>query len=235
MRKIIHKADSRGRSCNNWLSSYHTFSCDDYYDAERISFGALRVLNDNRIAPGKGISIHPHKNMEIITIPLKGNLQHDDTKKNQLSIGASDIQVISAGTGIFHSEINNSKNDPVDFLQIWIMPRERNVHPTYQNLNLKELEIDNQINLIISPDESAPLTVYQDAWISTCNIQKDETIKYQMHHPFNGIYIFIISGEIEIDKETYNSRDGIGIYDINFVDIKILENSKLLFIEVPMQ
>ena len=163
---IVHKAESRGRSCNSWLSAYHTFSCDDYYDSERINFGALRVINDNRLAPGKGFRIHPHKNMEIITIPLNGELQHDDAKKNQLSIGVDDVQIISAGTGIFHSEVNSSKTKPVEFLQIWIMPRERNIHPNYQNINIKELISHNQINLIISPDDTAPLSINQDAWIS---------------------------------------------------------------------
>ena len=234
MRKIIHRAETRGRSCNNWLKSFHTFSCDEYYDAERINFGALRVLNDNCIAPGKGFSIHPHKNMEIVTILLKGELQHGDTKKQQ-TIGYNDIQVISAGTGIFHSEINNSKTDAVEFLQLWIMPRERNVHPISQSANLQSLEKENSINLIISPDQSAPLSLYQDAWISTCTINKGESIKYQLHHPYNGVYIFIIEGIIKIDDIELNSRDGIGIYEANFFDINILENSRILLIEVPMQ
>ena len=233
MKKIIHKADTRGRSCNNWLKSFHTFSCDEYYDAERINFGALRVLNDNSIAPGKGFSMHPHKNMEIVTLLLKGELQHGDTKKQQ-TLGCNEIQVISAGTGIFHSEVNNSKDTPVEFIQLWIMPRERNVHPISQNIHLNEIEELNKINLIISPDNSSPLSLYQDAWISTCNIKKGEEIKYQLHHPYNGVYLFIIDGVIKIDDIVYESRDGIGIYETNFFIINTLEDSRILLIEVPM-
>ena len=140
MKKVIHKADTRGHSQHDWLDSYHTFSFDEYFDSDRINFGALRVLNDDKIAPGEGFQTHPHKNMEIITIPLKGHLQHGDSKKNSRIITVGEIQTMSAGTGIFHSEVNASPVEPVEFLQIWIMPKERNTHPVYKDFSIKELE-----------------------------------------------------------------------------------------------
>ena len=140
MKKVIHKADTRGHSQYDWLDSYHTFSFDEYFDSDRINFGALRVLNDDKVAPGEGFQTHPHKNMEIISIPLKGHLQHGDSKKNSRIITVGEIQTMSAGTGIFHSEVNASPVEPVEFLQIWIMPRERNTHPVYKDFSIKELE-----------------------------------------------------------------------------------------------
>ena len=152
MKKVIHKADTRGRSRYDWLDSHHTFSFDEYFDSERINFGALRVLNDDRVAPGEGFQTHPHKNMEIVSIPLKGKLEHGDSKKNNRVITVGDIQVMSAGTGIFHSEMNGSKTEPVEFLQIWIMPRERNTHPAYNDYSIREQERKNELSLIVSPD-----------------------------------------------------------------------------------
>ena len=140
MKKVIHKADTRGHSKYEWLDSYHTFSFDEYFDSNRINFGALRVLNDDKVAPGEGFQTHPHKNMEIVSIPLKGHLQHGDSKKNSRIITVGEIQTMSAGTGIFHSEMNASPVEPVEFLQIWIMPRERNTRPIYQDFNISELE-----------------------------------------------------------------------------------------------
>ena len=166
MKKVIHKADTRGRSLNDWLDSHHTFSFDEYFDSDRINFGALRVLNDARVAPGGGLQTHPQKNMEIVAIPLKGKLEHGDNKKNSRVITVGDIQVMSAGTGIFHSEMNGSKDEPVEFLQIWIMPRERNTHPRYNDYSIRELERKNELALIVSPDGSTPASLLQDTWLS---------------------------------------------------------------------
>lgn len=234
MRKIIHRAETRGHSCNDWLRSYHTFSCDDYYDAERISFGALRILNDNRITPGMGFSIHPHKNMEIITIPLSGELQYGDSKKVQSIIGINDIQLISAGTGIFHSEKNSSKIYPVEFLQIWIMPRERNAHPNYQRYTLNEADNSKELIMIAGPDDSTPLLLLQNAWVSMYQPKEDKTLKYQLHQSNNGVYIFVINGKITFDDIELNSRDGIGIFNTNSLELKAIKNSRILIIEVPL-
>ena len=141
MKKVIHKADTRGHSQYDWLDSYHTFSFDEYFDSNRINFGALRVLNDDKVAPGEGFQTHPHKNMEIISIPLKGHLQHGDSKKNSRIITVGEIQTMSAGTGIFHSEVNASPVEPVEFLQIWIMPRERNTRPVYQDFSTQSWNV----------------------------------------------------------------------------------------------
>ena len=149
MKKVIHKADTRGHSKYEWLDSYHTFSFDEYFDSNRINFGALRVLNDDKVAPGEGFQTHPHKNMEIVSIPLKGHLQHGDSKKNSRIITVGEIQTMSAGTGIFHSEMNASPVEPVEFLQIWIMPRERNTRPVYQDFNISELERPNELAVYI--------------------------------------------------------------------------------------
>ena len=159
MKKVIHKADTRGHSQYDWLDSYHTFSFDEYFDSDRINFGALRVLNDDKVAPGQGFQTHPHKNMEIISIPLKGHLQHGDSKKNSRIITVGEIQTMSAGTGIFHSEVNASPVEPVEFLQIWIMPRERNTRPVYQDFSIAELERPNELAVIVSPDGSTPASL----------------------------------------------------------------------------
>lgn len=171
MKKVIHKADTRGRSLYDWLDSHHTFSFDEYFDSERINFGALRVLNDDRVAPGKGFQTHPHKNMEIVSIPLRGKLEHGDSKKNSRVITVGDIQVMSAGTGIFHSEINGSTTEPVEFLQIWIMPRERNTHPAYNDYSIRELERKNELVPIVSPDGSTPASLLQDTWFSIGKVE----------------------------------------------------------------
>jgi len=171
MKKVIHKADTRGHSQYDWLDSYHTFSFDEYFDSDRINFGALRVLNDDKVAPGEGFQTHPHKNMEIISIPLKGHLQHGDSKKNSRIITVGEIQTMSAGTGIFHSEVNASPVEPVEFLQIWIMPRERNTHPVYKDFSIKELERPNELAVIVSPDGSTPASLLQDTWFSIGKVE----------------------------------------------------------------
>ena len=171
MKKVIHKADTRGHSQYDWLDSYHTFSFDEYFDSNRINFGALRVLNDDKVAPGEGFQTHPHKNMEIISIPLKGHLQHGDSKKNSRIITVGEIQTMSAGTGIFHSEVNASPVEPVEFLQIWIMPRERNTHPVYKDFSIKELERPNELAVIVSPDGSTPASLLQDTWFSIGKVE----------------------------------------------------------------
>lgn len=234
MKKVMHKAESRGHSQNEWLDSYHTFSFDEYFDSNRINFGALRVLNDDKVAPGKGFHIHPHQNMEIITIPLKGKLEHGDSKKNSRIITAGDIQVMSAGTGIFHSEMNASAEEPVEFLQIWIMPKERNTRPVYKDFNIRELERANELAVIISPDGSTPASLLQDAWFSTGKVEAGKKLGYHMHQSHAGVYIFLIEGKIVVDGEVMNRRDGMGIYDTNSFKMEILEDSHLLLMEVPM-
>ena len=234
MKKVIHKADTRGRSLYDWLDSHHTFSFDEYFDSERINFGALRVLNDDRVAPGKGFQTHPHKNMEIVSIPLRGKLELGDSKKNSRVITVGDIQVMSAGTGIFHSEINGSTTEPVEFLQIWIMPRERNTHPAYNDYSIRELERKNELVPIVSPDGSTPASLLQDTWFSIGKVEAGKKLGYHMHQTHGGVYIFLIEGEIVVDGTVLKRRDGMGVYETNSFEIETLKDSHILLIEVPM-
>ena len=234
MKKVIHKADTRGRSLYDWLDSHHTFSFDEYFDSERINFGALRVLNDDRVAPGKGFQTHPHKNREIGAIPLRGKLEQGDSKKNSRVITVGDIQVMSAGTGIFHSEINGSTTEPVEFLQIWIMPRERNTHPAYNDYSIRELERKNELVPIVSPDGSTPASLLQDTWFSIGKVEAGKKLGYHMHQTHGGVYIFLIEGEIVVDGTVLKRRDGMGVYETNSFEIETLKDSHILLIEVPM-
>ena len=210
MKKVIHKADTRGHSHYDWLDSYHTFSFDEYFDSDRINFGALRVLNDDKVAPGEGFQTHPHKNMEIISIPLKGHLQHGDSKKNS--------RIITVG----------------EFLQIWIMPRERNTHPVYKDFSIKELERPNELAVIVSPDGSTPASLLQDTWFSIGKVEAGKKLGYHLHQSHGGVYIFLIEGEIVVDGEVLKRRDGMGVYDTKSFELETLKDSHILLIEVPM-
>lgn len=234
MKKVIHKADTRGHTLYDWLDSRHTFSFDEYFDSKRINFGALRVLNDDCVAPGKGFQTHPHKNMEIVSIPLKGMLEHGDSQKNSRVITAGDIQVMSAGTGIFHSETNGSATEPVEFLQIWIMPRERNTHPAYNDYSIRELERKNELALIVSPDGSTPASLLQDTWFSIGKVEAGQKLGYHLHQTHGGTYIFLIEGEIMVDGTVLQRRDGMGVYETNSFELETLKDSHILLIEVPM-
>ena len=236
MKKVIHKADTRGHSQHDWLDSYHTFSFDEYFDSDRINFGALRVLNDDKIAPGEGFQTHPHKNMEIITIPLKGHLQHGDSKKNSRIITVGEIQTMSAGTGIMHSEYNRNDDRPTEFLQIWVFPNKQNVPPRYENAVISDLIRKNEISEIVSPypGNDKGLWIYQQAWFSIADLDKDSLQLYKMKSKESlGVYIFIIEGSIMIKDIELRRRDGIGVYDTEEVEFKATEKSRVLLIEVP--
>jgi len=234
MRTIIDKASSRGHSQYHWLNSYHTFSFDNYYNPARMNFGALRVLNDDWIASGEGFETHPHKNMEIVTITLKGHLKHGDSKKNEQVITVGDIQVMSAGTGIFHSEKNNSTSEPVELLQIWIMPKQKDTKPLYQDFNISSLKKKNELVLIVSPDGSTDAKLLQDAWFSIGEIEAGKTVNYKLHQPNHGVYAFIIEGKVQIDNAILSRRDGIGISETDTIELQTLEDAHILLIEVPM-
>ena len=234
MKTIIDKAASRGYFDHGWLKTHHTFSFADYYNPTRVHFGALRVLNDDWVAPSQGFGAHPHKNMEIISIPLKGHLQHGDSKKNSRIITVGEIQTMSAGTGIFHSEVNASPVEPVEFLQIWIMPRERNTHPVYKDFSIKELERPNELAVIVSPDGSTPASLLQDTWFSIGKVEAGKKLGYHLHQSHGGVYIFLIEGEIVVDGEVLKRRDGMGIYDTKSFELETLKDSHILLIEVPM-
>ena len=234
MKKVIHKADTRGHSQYDWLDSYHTFSFDEYFDSDRINFGALRVLNDDKVAPGEGFQTHPHKNMEVVSIPLKGKLRHGDSVANIRTIIPGDIQVMSTGSGILHSEYNGSDKESVEFLQIWVFPNKENTPPEYNNYDIRELLRKNELALFISPDGSTLASILQNAWFSMGKFDAGKTIAYKMHGENMGVYIFIIDGKVEVAEETLLKRDGIGIWDISDLKINVIERSDLLLIEVPM-
>lgn len=232
---IFHAADTRGTVDLGWLKSNHTFSFGNYYNPERINFGALRVLNDDTVGGGKGFGTHPHDNMEIISIPLTGGLRHQDSMDNIAVISDGDIQVMSAGTGIFHEEHNNDNEQDVQFLQIWIYPDRLNVEPRYAQLTLDKPARHNKLQQILSPDpEDQGVWIYQKAWFHIGDFDKGSEVTYSLRDKNNGIYIFLIKGLLEIDGQLLHSRDGLGLTELSILNISIKERSEFLIMEIPM-
>ena len=234
MKTIIDRSNKRGHSLYEWLDSYHSFSFGNYYNPDKMGFGALRVLNDDIIAPETGFDTHPHKNMEIVTIPLKGELKHGDSKMNERIISPGDIQVMSAGTGIYHSESNPHGSVHAEILQIWILPHTRNTEPNYNDYNIRELLKPNELTTLVAPDGSALGTLLQQAWFSMGTFDAGQDFSYSLHNEQNGIYVFVIEGEAQIENTTLNRRDAMGIYDVDQVKIASKKKSHLLVIEVPL-
>lgn len=233
---IIHKADSRGDANHEWLHSRHTFSFANYYNPERIHFGALRVLNDDYVTAGMGFGTHPHDNMEIVSIPLEGDLEHKDSMGNVAIIKDGDVQVMSAGSGITHSEYNKNKDKPVKFLQIWVFTNKQNVKPRYDQITLNLADRHNKLQQILSPDPSDEgVWIYQDAWFHLGRFDKNFKTDYSLKKKGDGVYAFIISGDITIDGNKLMERDGIGIWDTDKISlISDSNDAELLLMEVPM-
>lgn len=232
---ILHKADTRGDADHGWLHSRHTFSFANYYDPSRMHFGALRVLNDDYVAPGMGFGTHPHDNMEIISIPLEGDLQHKDSMGNVAVIRHGDIQVMSAGTGIRHSEYNKNDDQPVKFLQIWVFPNKRNVTPRYDQITLNTEDRKNRFQQIVSPNpDDEGVWIHQNAWFHMADLEKGTSLDYTIKGEGNGLYVFVLAGDVAVDGQELNSRDGFGIWDINKVNFSATGNTSLLLMEVPM-
>jgi redox-sensitive bicupin YhaK (pirin superfamily) len=235
MKTIIHKAESRGHINHGWLDTYHTFSFANYYDPERVHFGTLRVLNDDQIAAGEGFGQHPHDNMEIITIPLYGDLEHKDSMGNHGVIHHGDIQVMSAGTGIFHSEYNASKDIETQLLQIWVFPDKKNVKPRYDQISLADIAKPNALYQVLSPNADEPgVWIHQQAWFYLGDLAKGWTGTYSLKGHKTGVYLFVIEGSIIVAGQTLNRRDGIGISETNTIDISTTSQTQLLIMEVPM-
>jgi len=233
MDKIIHRAESRGQSNLDWLISRHSFSFADYYCPERIRFGTLRVLNDDRMMPGMGFGTHPHENMEIISIPLKGALEHKDSIGNTSVIRTGEVQVMSAGTGVLHSEYNASREEEVHFLQIWILPNQMDVEPWYQQMDFLTEQKNGAFHLLVGPwGNGEVLEIHQEAFISHGDFQEKLTVEYPLHKPGNGVYFLLLEGSVEIDGTVLNERDGIGIQKEDRVSITIQEKAKVLALEV---
>jgi len=233
---ILHKAETLGDANHGWLHSRHTFSFADYYNPERMNFGALRVLNDDRVEAGMGFDTHPHENMEIVSIPLEGDLEHKDSMGSVSVIKSGDVQVMSAGTGITHSENNRNKDRLVKFLQIWVIPNKNNVKPRYDQITLKNSDRHNTFQQILSPNaDDAGVWIYQDAWFHLGQFDKGVSINYTIKKKGNGVYAFIIKGDVSIEGNNLNERDGLGIWDTNNISIKAnSQDAEVLLMEVPM-
>ncbi len=236
MKTIIHRAETRGHANHGWLDSYHTFSFANYYDRERMNFGVLRVLNDDTVEAGRGFGTHPHDNMEIISIPLEGDLEHKDSMGNVAVIREGDVQVMSAGTGITHSEYNKNKDSLVKFLQIWVFPNERSVTPRYDQISLKDISKENEFYQIVSPNKGeAGVWIHQDAWFHLGKFEKGKSDTYKVKREGNGVYAFILEGEVEINGEKLYKRDGMGVWDTDTISVEASENARVLLMDVPME
>ncbi|WP_336829514.1 pirin family protein [Sphingobacterium multivorum] len=233
---VLHKAATRGHANHGWLESNHTFSFANYHDPERMHFGVLRVLNDDVVAEGRGFGKHPHDNMEIISIPLEGDLQHEDSMGNKAIIRKGDIQVMSAGTGIIHSEYNKNTDQVVKFLQIWVYPNQRNVSPRYDQITLDIAQRQNKFQQILSPNpEDEGVWIHQDAWFSMGHFDKDVQTKYQIKKAGNGVYVFVIKGSVTVEGQELESRDGFGIWDVAEIKLKVTSaDTEILLMDLSM-
>lgn len=232
---IIHKAADRGGADHGWLKAKHYFSFGGYHNPEKVHFGLLRVLNDDYIAGGGAFPTHPHDNMEIVTIPFTGALKHKDSTGGEGIIQAGDIQIMSAGTGVQHSEANESKTDPVTLFQVWVFPKERNIKPRYDQRNFNVADRKNNWQIVVSPnEEDKALWINQDARFALTKIEAEKTLQYENAFKGNGVYLVVINGSVEVNNETLNKRDAAGISGTDNVEIKALEDAELLAIEVPM-
>ncbi|MGM8938579.1 pirin family protein [Psychrobacter glaciei] len=235
MKTVYHAANSRGKANHGWLKSNHTFSFANYHNPERMGFGALRVINDDFVIGGQGFGKHSHRDMEIISIPLSGKLGHGDNIGNNGIIATGEIQVMSAGTGITHSEMNGDDKEDVKFLQIWVIPNKMNVAPRYQQVRMGDIMQPNTFNQVLSPNaDDAGVWIHQNAWFSMGDFEQGVTQNYTLNDANNGVYVFVIEGSVTINNNVLNTRDGLGVWDTKSMTMDVLENSKVLIMEVPM-
>lgn len=235
MKTVFHPSDSRGYANHGWLEARHSFSFASWYQPDRLHFGALRVLNDDIIQGGMGFGTHPHDNMEIVTIPLKGDLEHKDSMGNSAVIREGDIQVMSAGTGVQHSEYNNSPDKEINLFQLWLFPNKQNVKPRYDQLPIRSLHQKNEFFQILSPSANDQgVWIHQDAWMHILDADQDQYFDYVLQSPENGVYLIVIEGEVEVDNQTLFRRDAIGIWETDKLTIKTKTDAELLLVQVPM-
>jgi redox-sensitive bicupin YhaK (pirin superfamily) len=234
MKAILYKAAERGHANHGWLDSYHSFSFAHFYDPAKIHFGVLRVLNDDTVKAGYGFSKHPHDNMEIVSIPLYGDLEHKDSTGRHEIIKQNDIQIMSAGSGIAHSEMNANKDKEVKFLQVWVFPKEQNITPRYEQKTFKPEDRNNKIKTVVAPDDTDAVWINQDAWFSLGKMDKDFATNYSIKNNGNGVYAFVLEGEVTINGEKLGKRDALGIWDTDKIDITANTNAEILLIDVPM-
>ncbi len=232
---VIHPANTRGNANHGWLNAFHSFSFANYYNPDRNQFGALRVLNDDTIAGGMGFGTHPHNNMEIITIPFEGDLAHKDSMGNAATIKTGDVQVMSAGSGIQHSEFNPNADQQTKLFQIWLFPNKKDVTPRYQQITLDASKQKNNFAQILSPNaDDEGVWIHQDAWFFMADFDKDFSKKYTLKKSGNGVYLIVISGAIMVDGQLLNTRDAIGITNFETLDIEATTDAKFLIMEIPM-
>lgn len=235
MKTILHKADTRGHANHGWLDAHHTFSFANYFDRERIQFGALRVLNDDIVKGGKGFGEHPHDNMEIVTIPLRGALEHRDNTGGHGIIRAGEVQIMSAGTGVKHSEVNASATEEVNLLQIWVFPKEKNIRPRYAQKFFEEQGRLNQWQIIVSPlQNESSLWINQEAWFTRGTFSKGTTQEYAINKVSNGVYVFVLEGDVSINGQKLARRDGLGVWNATTFSVSATSDAELLLIEIPM-
>ena len=236
MNKVYHSAETRGHADHGWLNANHSFSFASFYDPNRMNFGALRVLNDDTISPGKGFGKHSHDNMEIITIPLKGDLEHNDSLGNIGAINEGEIQVMSAGTGIYHSEYNKNSDKFINLLQLWVMPKKQDVKPRYDQRSFKGLKKKNSIYQVLSPyPEDEGMWIHQDAWIHLGDFEEVTSVDYMLKKKGNGVYIFVIEGIFKVANEKLEKRDALGVWNTESITFEAQSKSQVLIIEVPME
>ena len=236
MQQEFHASSTRGFADHGWLQAKHSFSFASWFNRYRMHFGALRVLNDDIVAPGMGFGKHPHDNMEIITIPLKGSLKHEDSMGFSEVVHAGEVQVMSAGTGIHHSEFNASQTEEINLFQLWIFPNQQEVTPRYQQLGYENLDMKDAFLQLVSPNpDDDGLWIHQTAWIHMIDMSPNTMQTYTLKHPGNGVYLMNIEGEKVIAKQALGARDALGVWETPSVEIQAKEQGRLLLIEVPMQ
>jgi len=236
MKNILHKANTRGHANHGWLDSWHSFSFANYYEPTRMHFGVLRVLNDDTVAPGMGFGKHPHDNMEIISIPLEGDLEHQDNTGTHQVIRKGDVQVMSAGTGIFHSEKNKNADQQVKFLQIWVFPNKKDVQPRYDQKTFSEEDKKNKLLTIVSPvgSDDEAVHIHQDAWFQLGKLEKGKEIQYTLKQKGHGVYAFVLEGDVTINEVALNRRDGLGLSETDNLSIHADSDAEVLLMEIPM-
>ncbi len=235
MKTILHKAGERGHADHGWLNSYHSFSFAGFYDPTKEHFGELRVLNDDTVKGGYGFSKHPHENMEIVSIPLHGDLEHKDSTGRHEIIRENDVQIMSAGSGIAHSETNANKDREVKFLQVWVFPKEQNITPRYEQKTFKPEDRQNKILTVAAPDDEQAVWINQDAWFSLGNMDEGFETTYTVKKNGNGVYAFVIEGDVTINDQPLSKRDAAGIWETDKISIKANSAAQILLIDVPMQ
>ncbi len=235
MKTILHQANTRGHANHGWLDTSHTFSFAHYYDPSRMNFGVLRVLNDDFVDGGRGFGTHPHDNMEIISIPLSGDLEHKDSMGNKTVIKQNDIQILNAGTGISHSEYNKNADKKVNFLQIWVFPKVKGIVPSYGQITLNPEERINKLQTVVSPTKTdSNVWINQDAWFHLGSLKKEFKTEYTIKQKDNGVYAFVIDGEVTINGQKLSKRDGFGVWETDKLSILADKDSEILLMDVPM-